>query len=103
MQKRNQVLGMAVYHIKPGKEKEFMKSWQEGPARICETMGGKALSLYYKSNSNDYVATAHLPTLKMAEQFANSKEVREWNQAVASMFRESPTTEVYEIFQERAV
>jgi len=77
MAKPPQLLGVATFHVRPGKEKEFLKLLQEGPFRLCEKMGGRAPSLYFRPQSNDYVATAHWADAKMANQYFEKKECPE--------------------------
>ena len=97
-----QLLGIATFHVRPGKEKEFLKCLQEGPIHNCEKMGGRGCGLYFRPQSNDYVATAHWADAKLAEQFINSKEMKEWNERAKPLLRDAPTKELYEILQERA-
>ena len=97
-----QLLGMATFHVRPGKEKEFLKLLKEGPLRTCEKMGAKCPSLYFRAQSNDYVATAHWVDAKQADQFMNCKEMSEWQKLATPLLRDAPAREIYEILQERS-
>jgi len=97
-----QLLGVATFHVRPGKEKEFLKLLKEGPLSTCEKMGGRSPSLYFRSQSNDYVATAHWTDAKQADQFMNSKEMTNWQQKANPFLRNAPMRELYEILQENS-
>ena len=101
MANNKQLLGVTTFHVRPGKEKDFLKLLQEGPFQLCEKMGGLELSIYFRAQSNDYVATAHWNDTKAVDQYLNCKELKAWQNKATPMLRDAPTKELYEIVQER--
>ena len=102
MDKKMSYLAVAIYHPEVGREKEFLKLWKEGPSLLTEEFDGHLVSIYFRPETNDYLATAHWPDLDTFLNYLNSPKLRPWLDKINDICREPSQHESYRIVEERA-
>jgi len=99
---KNEYLAVVFYHPEVGREKEFIKIWQEGPVKLAEELGARQISIYFRPETNDYMCTAHWPDVDTFLSHLNSPKLRPWLDKINDISREPSAHEFFRIVEERA-
>jgi len=102
MSSKNGYLAVALYYPEVGREKDFIKLWQEGPCKLAEEMGAKKISIYFRPETNDYMATGHWENVDIFLKFCNSPKLAPWIEKINDICRKPCTHESFRIIEERA-
>ncbi len=96
-------LSTSTFHVRPGKEREFAKLWEETVCNLATKAGCTKAGIYCKAGSTIYMTTGHWQSEQAFNNFFNSPEAKPViEKALALCSKNTPDRMFYEIIQERA-
>src|SRR3989338_11326900 len=91
------VLITSIYHPKPGSERNFVKLWSEGIGNLAYEMGADTVGVYHNEDSDEYLASIHWPSEKLAKKFLSSSEFQEVTRELNSLCFIASSKEHFEL------
>lgn len=102
MENRFSYLAQAVYYPIPGKDKEFIALWKEGPCRLSEEMGGVNVGIYYNSQRGEYIATSHWTSKERFEKYSQSAQLSRFMETISHICQKPAFRDLYTVIEEVA-
>lgn len=93
----------AVYHPKPGKEKEFLRIWEENVAPLAKRCNVVSVSMYQNEETGEFLSIGHWADMEGPERFFESAELEEVASKINAVSLIPATREMYTILKEERV
>ena len=96
-------LSTSTFHVRPGKEQEFTKLWQDNVSKIAQRAGCTRPGIYCKPGTSIFMTTGHWSSEQAFNNFFNSPEAKPIiEKALSLCSKNTPDRTCFEVIQEKA-
>ena len=102
MEPTDAVLLTAIYHPKPGYEKEFLAIWNTKIKSLAVSSGATWAGIYHNEETEEFLSSSHWSEKSKADKFLENSEYHKALKELNKLSLIPPSRAVYDFLREAA-
>ena len=102
MKPTDSVLLTAIYHPKPGYEKDFIAIWDSKIKTLAKISGATWASIYHNEETEEFLSSSHWDEKSKADKFLENPKYHKALQELNKLSLIPPSRAVYDFLREAA-